>query len=247
MTTPKSLLMTMMRMHGVNITTEPDTLFIHPEVYFEPPCDIGALLTLHAPLQVGSFSHLNGGDIRNASIGRYCSFARDVQIGLGIHPTDWLSISPLQYMPGYRGWSRFASSISDSSHDEVATLPYVWDALTTIGNDVWLGNHVIVKDGVTIGDGVIVGAGSVVTKNLPSYSIAVGTPARVIRMRFPENIIERLNYLQWWQYNMAEFGEIQFSKIDRALDHIECMVTQKQLVPYAPEWCRASALAEEKF
>lgn len=55
--------------------------------------------------------------------------------------------------------------------------------LTIIGDDVWLGQNVIVMPGVTIGCGVIVGAGSVVTKDLPDWSIAVGVPARVIRFR----------------------------------------------------------------
>jgi len=52
-----------------------------------------------------------------------------------------------------------------------------------IGKDCWLGAHVIVNDGVTIGDGSIIGSGAVVTKDIPPYSIAVGTPARVIRER----------------------------------------------------------------
>jgi maltose O-acetyltransferase len=55
----------------------------------------------------------------------------------------------------------------------------------TIGDDVWLGGRVIVvssrREGITIGDGVVVGAGSVVTKSIPPYSLAVGSPARVVR------------------------------------------------------------------
>jgi acetyltransferase-like isoleucine patch superfamily enzyme len=52
-----------------------------------------------------------------------------------------------------------------------------------IGRDVWLGNGVRVTDGVEIGDGCVIGAGSVVTRSIPPYSIAVGSPARVIRQR----------------------------------------------------------------
>ncbi|WP_197706834.1 acyltransferase [Sterolibacterium denitrificans] len=55
--------------------------------------------------------------------------------------------------------------------------------LTVIGDDVWLGQNVIVMPGITIGSGVIVGAGSVVTRDLPDWSVAVGVPAKVIRYR----------------------------------------------------------------
>jgi acetyltransferase-like isoleucine patch superfamily enzyme len=51
----------------------------------------------------------------------------------------------------------------------------------TIGNDCWIGGHTVIMPGVAIGDGVTIGAGSVVTRDIPSYSIAVGSPARVIK------------------------------------------------------------------
>ncbi|KAK9242323.1 trimeric LpxA-like protein [Lipomyces tetrasporus] len=51
----------------------------------------------------------------------------------------------------------------------------------TIGKDCWIGGNTVILPGVTIGDGVTVGASSVVTKDIPSYSIAVGSPARVIK------------------------------------------------------------------
>ena len=53
----------------------------------------------------------------------------------------------------------------------------------TIGSDVWIGDRVTILPGVTIGDGAIIGAASVVTKDIPPYAIAVGSPAKVIRMR----------------------------------------------------------------
>lgn len=52
-----------------------------------------------------------------------------------------------------------------------------------IGNDVWLGRRVMVMPGVTIGDGCIIAAGAVVTKDIPSYSVAGGVPARIIESR----------------------------------------------------------------
>ena len=72
---------------------------------------------------------------------------------------------------------------------------------TIIGNDVWIGQRVVVKSGCRIGDGAVVGAGAVVTKDVPPYAIVGGVPAKVIRMRFSEDIIERLKEIKWWDYS----------------------------------------------
>ena len=69
-----------------------------------------------------------------------------------------------------------------------------------IGNDVWIGTGVQILLGVTIGDGCIIGAGSVVTKDIPPYCVVGGVPAKIIRRRFPEEIISCLLSLEWWKY-----------------------------------------------
>lgn len=70
-----------------------------------------------------------------------------------------------------------------------------------IGNDVWLGYNSCILPGVTIGNGAIVGSGAVVTKDIPPYAIAVGSPARVIRFRFDEKQISLLEKVQWWTWS----------------------------------------------
>ena len=67
-----------------------------------------------------------------------------------------------------------------------------------IGNDVWIATHVIIKDGITIGDGAIIGAGAVVVKDVPPYAVVGGVPAKVIKYRFEQSIINKLLVLQWW-------------------------------------------------
>ena len=60
---------------------------------------------------------------------------------------------------------------------------------TIIGDDVWVGAHSIIMTGVCIGNGSIIAAGSVVTKDVPPYSIVGGTPAKFVKMRFTEKDI----------------------------------------------------------
>lgn len=70
-----------------------------------------------------------------------------------------------------------------------------------IGAGCWVGDNVTILEGVEIGDGAIVGAGAVVTKSVPAYAVAVGNPARVIRYRYPEEIVELVRPLEWWSWS----------------------------------------------
>lgn len=81
-----------------------------------------------------------------------------------------------------------------------------------IGNDVWIGYEAVILAGVHIGDGAIIGARSVVTKDVPPYTIVGGTPAKEIRKRFAPDVIFRLRTLEWWNWPVA--------KIRRNLSHI---------------------------
>ena len=72
-----------------------------------------------------------------------------------------------------------------------------------IGNDVWIGFEAVVLSGVTIGDGAIVGARSVVTRDVPPYTIVGGAPARPIRRRFDDETIAALERIRWWDWDEA--------------------------------------------
>lgn len=70
-----------------------------------------------------------------------------------------------------------------------------------IGNDVWIGDGVMILPGVSIGDGAVIGAGAIVTKNIPHYSIAVGVPAKVVKLRFQESVARQLLEIAWWDWD----------------------------------------------
>ena len=72
-----------------------------------------------------------------------------------------------------------------------------------IGNDVWIGYEAVIMAGVHVGNGAIIAARAVVTKDVPPYTIVGGVPARPIRKRFDEEIIRKLETLQWWNWSVA--------------------------------------------
>ena len=124
-------------------------------------------------------------------IGKFCSFANNVQIYLsGNHRIDWITTYPFSDPIVSRFWP---GAVGISGHP--ATRGDV-----VIGNDVWLANDCVILSGVSIGDGAVIGARSVVTTDVPPYTIVAGNPARNIRKRFTDENIEKLLAIQWWNW-----------------------------------------------
>ncbi len=122
-----------------------------------------------------------------AEVGSFCSIGDEVKVGLGIHTIDKLSTCPL-FTEKYNG-----TGSSWINTDEVEPFKRV-----KVGNDVWIGERVMVMGGITIGDGAVIGAGAIVTKDVPPYAIVAGVPAKIIRYRFSEDVINKLLELKWW-------------------------------------------------
>jgi acetyltransferase-like isoleucine patch superfamily enzyme len=131
-----------------------------------------------------------------ADIGAFCSLANHLTIGGAHHPLDYVSTSPV-----------FLSH-KDSVSEKFARHDYLPLVRTRIGNDVWVGDRAMIRAGVSIGDGAVVGMGSVVTRDVPPYAIVAGNPARLLRMRFEQRIIDGLLALRWWDYDDDELRRI---------------------------------------
>lgn len=126
-------------------------------------------------------------EIHNCEIGAFCSIANGLIVGGAEHPMDWLSTSPVFH------------NVGGGTGKHLSHLPVPDVKRTTIGNDVWIGSRVIIMQGLSIGTGAILGAGSVVTKDVPPYSIVAGNPARIIRYRFENDVIQQLLNSRWWE------------------------------------------------
>lgn len=107
---------------------------------------------------------------RNAKVGRYCSI----------------------------GWNAIIGAVQ---HTLQGTTSYFRQrtASAVVGHDVWIGANSVIFPAVTIGNGAVVGAGAVVKQDIPDYAICVGVPAKIIRYRFSEEIIQELSLVRWWR------------------------------------------------
>lgn len=187
-------------------------------VVFEPPITLGQMV-IAGSLFIGAYTYFRGGAISSLQgIGRYCSIAPGVEIGPGNHPTSFLSTHPFQY--GASGFS-FWPDIADFDHRGLAVPQDVHKGAPIIGNDVWIGTGAVISRGVKVGDGAVVAAGAVVTKDVPPYAIVAGVPAKILRMRFPDDIIQELLALQWWKYTPKSLEGVPFDNIRAAIDEIK--------------------------
>jgi len=187
---------------------------IKEKVTLEAPVKLYGTARINKNTKIGSFSYVESRTtiFPGTTIGRYCSIGKGCQVGVIAHPVDWLSTSPFQY--------NFAYHFPDYAKDFKERV-FQRPMETTIGNDVWVGSMAIIKRGVTISDGAIIAAGAVVTKDVPPYAIVGGVPAKVIRYRFSQAVIDELLDIQWWNLPYKLLSGIEFDNIDKAIDEIK--------------------------
>ncbi|MRG56891.1 antibiotic acetyltransferase [Phyllobacterium sp. SYP-B3895] len=148
---------------------------------------------------VGDFSYLERhSEGIYADIGRFCSIAANVRINALEHPMERLTMHKVSYRPNE--YFRFQGI--DNAFRARRQAKRV-----RIGHDVWIGHGAVIMPAVEIGHGAVIGANAVVTRNVEPYMIVAGSPARMIRPRFPQAIATRLIELAWWDWPLDNIFE----------------------------------------
>ena len=186
----------------------PDPNIIHPiagyekEIYVKP--------TIKNPnIVVGDFTYIADSDFEShvthfyewngdkLIVGKFCQIAAGVEFVMNgaNHQMNAVSTFPFYTLAG---WDMAPPAPSD--------MPLKGD--TVIGNDVWIGQNAVILPGVHIGDGAIIGANSVVGSDVEPYTIAVGNPAKFLRKRFGDELIELLLRFRWWDKSVEEINDL---------------------------------------
>ena len=164
---------------------------------------IRKIYKIYHDIEIGLYSYRGCFRLENipsgTKIGRYGSFANFIIFPRN-HPHNHLSTHPFFYNPAL-GFIKKEIVPPNKLH---------------IGHDVWIGENAFIMPSVSeIGNGAVIGAGTVVTKNVPPYAIVVGNPGKIIKYRFSQDVIEKIEEMQWWEKNIDELLP-ELSKFSRS-------------------------------
>jgi len=163
--------------------------------------------------EMGRFSYIGHESQIIGKVGRFCSIGNQVHTVTGTHPINYLSTHPsffsLKKQSGY-------TFVEEQRFEENRYADKSSRFSIVIGNDVWIGSRALLIAGIKIGNGAIILANAVVTKDVPAYSIVGGVPAKVVKYRFNEDVIDALLTSNWWDKDLnwlkkhnTLFGEIK--------------------------------------
>lgn len=161
-------------------------------------------------------SHLGGGNTVNHGV----TLSGDVSLGFGstigvgcyiVGPVSigrWCQIAPHAAVYGTNHPTTHVSTHVNPQLARGAVTAHADVRPVTIGNDVWIGHGALVLPGVKISDGAVVGGGSVVTRDVPEFSIVAGNPAVHVRDRFSAEAVGLIRELSWWDLSKSELDDL---------------------------------------
>ena len=186
----------------------PDPNVIHPIAGYDKEIYVKPTIT-NPNIIVGDFTYIADSEFEShvthlypwngdkLIIGKFCQIAAGVEFVMNgaNHQMNAISTFPFYTL---EGWEMEPPAISD--------LPLKGD--TVIGNDVWIGQNAVILPGVHIGDGAIIGANSVVGSDVAPYTIMIGNPAKPLRKRFDDELIDLLESFCWWDKSIEEINAL---------------------------------------
>ena len=144
-------------------------------------------------VEMGDYSYImQDGSVWCATIGKFANIAAAVRINATNHPTWRATLHHFTYR---------AADYFDGAENDHDFFEWRRENRVVIGHDVWIGHGATVLPGVTVGNGAVIGAGAVVSRDVAPYTIVGGVPARLIRERFPADVVAGMEALAWWDWN----------------------------------------------
>ena len=192
----------------MNNVKRPDPATVHPIAGYDKEIYVKPTIT-NPNIIVGDFTYIADSDFEShvsylyewnddkLIIGKFCQIAAGVEFVMNgaNHQMNAVSTFPFYTL---EGWKMSPPAKTD--------LPLKGD--TVIGNDVWIGQNAVILPGVHIEDGAIIGANSVVGSDVEPYTIVVGNPARKLRRRFDDEMVELLTEFKWWDKSIDDINRL---------------------------------------
>lgn len=148
---------------------------------------------------VGDYSYFERqSEAAYADIGKFCSIAANTRINALEHPIERITQHKISYRPNE--FFRFLGVDQDFRARRAGKR-------VRVGHDVWIGHGAVIMPGVSVGNGAVIGANAVVTRDVAAFTIVAGSPARLVRRRFPDEIAARIEKLAWWDFSRERLFE----------------------------------------
>lgn len=143
-------------------------------------------------VSVGDYSYFERhAEAIYTTIGKFCSIAANTRINALEHPMERLTTHKVSYRPNE--YFRYLGVDGDFRERRRAKP-------VTVGNDVWIGHGAVIMPGVNVGNGAVIGANAVVTRDVWPFEVVAGVPAKRLKMRFPAEVVARIEALAWWDW-----------------------------------------------